>query len=274
MIYEIFVLILAGLGAGIVTGLMGASAVVIAVPIMVIFLGYDIFLAIGISLGIDVVASIVAMFVYKKNKNLNIMIGIHMGLIAVVGTIIGTSVSFYIPKIILSGLTGIAVCFTAINMLTKKVKEEIKETIEEHHLHYKSKKYIFSMIGALGIGFIAGSFGAGGGLSLLIVLTFIMGFKVHKAIGTSVFIMIFIALSGSISHFIYLPFSLYIILTAGLGAILGAFYSAKFANLMTEKQLNKLIGLILFTLGISLVLRELFNYGYLDYFYSLIVSLI
>ena len=48
--------------------------------------------------------------------------------------------------------------------------------------------------------FIAGA-GAGGGMMLLLVLTTFLGYPVHLAVGTSVFIMAFTALTGGISHF-------------------------------------------------------------------------
>lgn len=262
MLYELIVLLLAGIGTGIVTGLMGASAIVITIPIMVIFLNYDVFTGIGISLAIDVIASFVAIFVYRKNKNMDLRIGIPMAIIAVGGTILGTALSFYVPEIWLSSLTGIAVCFTGINMLTKKIKEEAKTEVKEFHLNYKSKKYIALMIGAFIIGILGGSFGAGGGLSLLIVLTLIAGFRIHKAIGTSVFVMVFIALAGSISHFIYTPFPIWIVAVAGIGAIFGSLYSSKIANALTEKQLNKLVGVILFLLGVSLIIKEVFGWIY------------
>ena len=70
-----FVTLAAGLGAGVVTGLVGASAAVVVVPVMVTFLGYDIYEAIGISLATDVVASLTATRIYTKNKNIDIKHG-------------------------------------------------------------------------------------------------------------------------------------------------------------------------------------------------------
>ena len=266
--YEIFILLLAGVSAGIITGLIGASAVVVAVPLMVVFLEYDIFIAIGISLGIDVIASLVAMLTYKKYGNINIKLGIHLAIIAIVGTLLGTHISFFIPKFLLTSLTGIFVCLTGLNLLTKKIKEEIKETVEDLHLHYKNKKYIFTMFAFFVIGLIGGSFGAGGGISMLLILTLILGMKIHKAIGTSVFVMIFIALTGSVGHYIYQPFPINLILIAGIGAVIGAISSAKIANLLHEKTLTKFVGVILFLLGLALVLKQIFDFGYMDSFFN------
>ena len=51
------------------------------------------------------------------------------------------------------------------------------------------------------IGFICGFVGAGGGMMLLLVLTSVLGYELKTAVGTSVFIMTFTALTGAISHF-------------------------------------------------------------------------
>jgi uncharacterized membrane protein YfcA len=43
--------------------------------------------------------------------------------------------------------------------------------------------------------------GAGGGMMMLFVLTTFLSYQMHMAVGTSVFIMTFTALTGGISHF-------------------------------------------------------------------------
>jgi len=50
------------------------------------------------------------------------------------------------------------------------------------------------------IGFICGFIGAGGGMMLLLILTSVLGYELKTAVGTSVFIMTFTALTGALSH--------------------------------------------------------------------------
>lgn len=54
--------------------------------------------------------------------------------------------------------------------------------------------------GAL-VGLICGFCGAGGGMMMLMVLTMLLGYELKTAVGTSVFVMTFSALTGAISHF-------------------------------------------------------------------------
>ena len=63
------------------------------------------------------------------------------------------------------------------------------------------KRAIQSVVSGVCIGFICGFVGAGGGMMLLLVLTSVLGYELKTAVGTSVFIMTFTALTGAISHF-------------------------------------------------------------------------
>ena len=71
-IFSLIVVLVAGISAGVVTGLIGASAVIIMGPILILLLKMDPYIAIGLSLGTDVVASIVAGRIYYKNKHVNL----------------------------------------------------------------------------------------------------------------------------------------------------------------------------------------------------------
>lgn len=46
-----------------------------------------------------------------------------------------------------------------------------------------------AIIGGIFVGFICGFVGAGGGMMMLFVLTSFLGYQMHMAVGTSVFIM-------------------------------------------------------------------------------------
>jgi uncharacterized protein len=56
-----------------------------------------------------------------------------------------------------------------------------------------------ALIGVLG-GFLGGLFGVGGGVIFVPLLMFLKGFDPHRAIGTSLVVIIFTALSGAAFH--------------------------------------------------------------------------
>ena len=88
------------------------------------------------------------------------------------------------------------------------------------------------------------------GMMMLLILTSVLGYELKTAVGTSVFIMTFTALTGAVSHFWIggkpdIPvFVLCVIFT-----LLWARIAAKFANKAEPKTLNRATGLVLVILG-------------------------
>ena len=89
----IIVCIIAGLGAGIGTGLAGLSAAVVITPMLITFCGFSAYEAVGIALASDVLASAVTAYTYGKNKNLDIKNGLVMMASVLVFTILGSWLS-------------------------------------------------------------------------------------------------------------------------------------------------------------------------------------
>ena len=88
MVYIVYVI--AGLGAGIVTGLAGLSAAVVITPLLVSlchWTGYD---AVTVALASDVLASLLSAYTYYKNRNIDVKRGLLVTLTAFLGTVVGS----------------------------------------------------------------------------------------------------------------------------------------------------------------------------------------
>jgi len=252
MLYYIFIMFLAGWGAGIVTGLVGASAVVIVTPVLITFLGYNPYTAIGISLATDVVASSVSAYTYNKNGNIRLKEGIHLSIFTVTAAIIGSYISNFISATALGGSTGIVILFMGISLIRTPLNERLESFQEKRDLSYWKDRKIFSTIffGTF-ICLMTGVFGAGGGMMILMVLTFVFAYPIHIAVGTSVLVMAFSALSGSLSHFIIEQhYPIQELFICSTGAFVGALMAANYANLASEKKLSKIIGVVFVILGL------------------------
>ena len=68
MLVKLLVCLIAGLGAGIGTGLAGLSAAAVISPMLISFLGVPAYQAVGIALSSDVLASAISAYTYGKNK--------------------------------------------------------------------------------------------------------------------------------------------------------------------------------------------------------------
>ena len=73
MLVKLLVCLIAGLGAGIGTGLAGLSAAAVISPMLISFLGVPAYQAVGIAhLVSDVLASAISAYTYGKNKKLDL----------------------------------------------------------------------------------------------------------------------------------------------------------------------------------------------------------
>ena len=246
MLYKFIICFIAGIGAGLGTGFAGMSAAAVISPMLIAFLGMEPYSAVGIALASDVLASAVSAYTYGRNKNLDIKNGIVMMITVLVFTMVGSWVSSLVPG---SAMGSFSVCMTmllGIKFIVKPVmttKESMSETSPK-------KRFVQSVICGAVIGFICGFVGAGGGMMMLLLLTSIMGYELKTAVGTSVFIMAFTALTGSVSHFAMgslpevLPLVLCVVFT-----LIWARIAAMFANKASPIVLNRATGVILVILG-------------------------
>ena len=247
MLVKFLVCVLAGLGAGIGTGLAGLSAAAVISPMLVTFLGFPSYQAVAISLASDVLASAVSAYTYGRHKNLDIKNGSLMLGVVLVLTLVGSLVAFQMPNDTMS-------TFSVLMTLVLGLRFIICPVTATHSLFPNSGRAIRiteSVVCGIVIGFICGFIGAGGGMMMLLVFTTVLGYELKTAVGTSVFIMTFTALTGAVSHFAIggAPDWTVLILCM-VFTLLWARIAAVFANKATPKTLNRATGVILVVLGI------------------------
>ena len=246
----ILVTFLAGMGAGLGTGFAGMSAAAVITPMLVTFLKLDPYQAVGIALASDVLASAVSAFTYYRNKNIDIKNGVLMMLFVLLFTLVGSYVSSKVESNTMGNFSVFMTMLLGIKFIVKPVM-----TTKEAMLSVsKKKRMIQSIIFGTLIGFICGFVGAGGGMMMLLILTSVLGYELKCAVGTSVFIMTFTALTGSISHFAIagVP-NWYILILCMLFTFIFARIAAKIANKADAKTLNRMTGIILLILGIVVI---------------------
>lgn len=243
----VLVCLFAGMGAGLGTGFAGMSAAAVITPILVTFLGMEPYTAVGIALASDVLASAVSAVTYGKNKNLDIKNGLVMMISVLVFTVVGSYVSSLVPSTTMGNFSVFMTMILGIKFIVKPVMT----TKDDMLARSKKSMIIKSVVCGSIVGFICGFIGAGGGMMMLLLLTSIMGYELKTAVGTSVFIMTFTALTGSVSHFAIgdKPEALPLVLCIAFTLIF-ARIAAKIANKASAKTLNRATGVILLILGV------------------------
>lgn len=245
------------MGAGLGTGFAGMSAAAVITPMLTTFLGIDPYIAVGIALASDVLASAVSAYTYGKNKNLDIKNGLVMMSAVLVFTVVGSYVSSLLSPATMGGFSVFMTFILGIKFIVKPVmttKSDMKSVDPK-------KRLIQSIIAGTVVGFICGFVGAGGGMMMLLILTSVLGYELKTAVGTSVFIMTFTALTGSVSHFAMggAPDILVMILCI-VFTLIWARIAAVFANKADAKTLNRATGIVLVVLGAVIMGFTLFKY--------------
>ena len=250
ILLTILVTFFAGMGAGLGTGFAGMSAAAVISPMLMTFLGVDPYMAVGIALSSDVLASAASAYTYYRNKNLDVKNGLIMMASVLAFTVVGSYVASLVPPAAMGNFSVFMTFLLGVKFIVRPVM-----TTKEAMLQVSAKKRaIQSVICGMLIGFICGFVGAGGGMMMLLMLTSVLGYELKTAVGTSVFIMTFTALTGAISHFMiggtpdWLVWGLCVVFT-----LLWAQIAAIFANKAAPKTLNRATGVVLVVLGAAIM---------------------
>ena len=247
VLITIIVTFFAGMGAGLGTGFAGMSAAAVITPMLVTFLHMDPYMAVGIALSSDVLASAISAWTYGKHKNLDIRNGLIMMASVLVFTVVGSYVSSLVPSTTMGNFSVFMTLLLGIKFIVRPVM-----TTKEAMTDISAKnRALQSVVCGVAIGFICGFIGAGGGMMMLLILTSVLGYELKTAVGTSVFIMTFTALTGAVSHFTIggMP-DPFIWIACILFTLLCARIAAVFANKATPKTLNRATGIVLVVLGV------------------------
>ena len=250
LFFEIMICFLAGAGAGLGTGFAGMSAATVISPMLITFLKLPAYDAIGIALASDVLASAASARTYAKSGAIDIKNGLVMMCGVLCMTMVGSWLSTYVPNTTLGGFSVVMTFFLGLKFLFLPVTSSSR-TIRG------SSRRMQVLKGAGGgavIGLICGFFGAGGGMMMLMVLTMVLGYELKTAVGTSVFVMTFSALTGAVSHFVLgAPPRLDLLILCVLFTLLWAQLAARIATRADALLLNRMTGGILTVLGVVLI---------------------
>lgn len=257
MILKIIVCLIAGIGAGFGTGIAGLSAAAVISPMLITFLDVAPYEAIGIALASDVLASAASAYTYKKHGNIDIKNGIVMLITVIIFTIAGSLAGSYLPQTTLGWFSKLAMIVMGIKFIVKPVMSARESNINRT----RKQALIQSIVCGIPIGITCGFIGAGGGMMMLIILASVLGYELKTAVGTSVFIMTFTALTGAVSHFAFgegiTDYSILVLCI--VFTLIAARITAKFANKTTPKTMNRALGISLLIMGIGMLVFEYFT---------------
>lgn len=260
-------LIMLGLIVGAVSGVTGASGVLILVPILSTFFNLPLPVILGTSLFVDIIVSMPVSYTYFRAKNLEIKQVAWMIVGALLGAQIGSYFIISVSRVLIMAVLGLAMVFFGIKMWRLGLsKNDHFSIISSGGLSNFLKKRTGMILSGLVIGLTTGIFGAGGGLTIFVILYSFLNFPLKKAIGTSSFIMLITAFSGAVGYWDNGNLNIILGLTVGISAAIGGALSSIMANRMDEKILTRFIGgFFIFLAIIMITLKVIFPLIGLDF---------
>lgn len=193
MILETFL----GLLTGTLLGLLGGGGSIIAVPILVYFLGMQAKSAIGISLIIVGLASILAAFSHLIRGQLIFRAALLFGLAGIPGSFAGAWVAGFLSDTVQLSLFALLMLLMGILMFRQRSGSHFNASSSSKQRSNRLRALVTSGAGA---GFLTGLLGVGGGFMIVPALILVVGLPVKKAIGTSLVIIGINSLAGALAY--------------------------------------------------------------------------
>ena len=184
-------LILVGIFIGTMSGFFGIGGGMILVPILLV-LGFDIKVAIGISIIQMVFSSVFGSYLNHKKGSLIVGEGIFVGFGGFMGGYIGGYVTEYISDTVLQFTFFGLLLFALFRLFFSKNHEDDTQTKS------LSKALLFAI--GLVIGIFAITLGIGGSIILTPLLVGLLHYPIKKAVSAGLFFVAFSSVAGMISR--------------------------------------------------------------------------
>jgi uncharacterized membrane protein YfcA len=185
-----------GLLIGAVLGLLGGGGSLLTVPIFVYVLGFEPKAAVAMSLVVIGVTSAVGTVGHSRAGNLNTRVGLLFAAVAAVGVVPGSYAGVLLPADLQLSMFALVMFIAAALMIARRPDATAEAT------QMAAPRGTLIAAGALGVGFLTGLLGVGGGF-LLVPALVLLRLTPRQAVGTSLLVITVncaVGLSSYVGH--------------------------------------------------------------------------
>jgi len=244
--FENLWLIPLGLVAGIVGSIIGLGGGVVVVPVLV-FLGVPHTVAASSSLFAAFSNSVASTASYARQKRIEYVIGLRLGLVSIPGAVLGAFVSAEVTPSVFKILFALVLIGSCYYLFARKNLESRSSLASKQML-----------VGSTLISFFAGImssfFGIGGGVVFVPLMILGLGMLVKNATATSQFILFFASATGMLAHMFLGHADLEYALLLSIGAFAGGLIGARISVDLKESSIRLLICTVLVIAAVKLLL--------------------
>lgn len=247
----------AAVGIGLIASMIGVGGGIFMVPLLSLArLVGTTQEAVGTSLAAIIFTSLSSSLAYRRQRVLDLRLGLAVMPGAVLGAWLGAYLTRFISSGWLSIAFGIFLFYPAGMMLRGRQPREIALLFRRSRAEGRYHPLEAALLG-LGSGLAAGFFGIGGGIVMVPAMAIFLGLDIVQAVATSLFVMGPSALIGSLQHLLQGHVHLELALPLILGIIIGAQLGPRISVRMPKARLRQLFGLALLYSAVNMILNGL-----------------
>jgi len=236
----------AALLIGVVLGMFGAGGGMVTVPALIYLADMPVKDAIGMSLWVVAIVSATALIQQRPWRELQIRLLVTFGVSGVIGSVIGSLWSKWIPEQIQISLFTILILLVTFWLTRLELSNRITVF-----------RFIPASITGLVIGILTGILGVGGGFLLVPALIYLGIGHFPTAVAHSLVLIVINALAGAIAHLGNTTFSLSMALSFSVVAAVGSALGGILLKRLPATQLQKYFSVLLVILGALMAWRSL-----------------
>jgi uncharacterized membrane protein YfcA len=241
--------IFVGFGAGVLSGMFGVGGGVVTTPAVDVLLGGTPIEAVATPLPVIFPTSLVGAATYAKAGEVSLRAARWAAPPGVIAAIAGAYATDSVNAHWLLLVTAVLMAWTGYSVMrgrrprTPWVKGE-------------TPGWKYGTIGVVA-GFVSGLLGVGGGIVMVPAFTVWVGMPLRRALGTSLVVIVVLAVPGTIVHWVLGHIDWVIFLSLTIGVIPGARLGARIALGVRERTLRMLVGVFLISVALLYGIREL-----------------
>lgn len=224
---------------GILLGFIGAGGSGFIIAILTVLFDVPIHTALGTALASMVFTTLSGTYSHFREGNISLKTGITVGLFGAVFSYIGSKLSGLIPVDLMHWLTGGMLLLSAIILVIRLFIFQ-RSTLTSEKEGTKGRISFLRNAAAVGIitGLMSGTFGIGSAPFIQIGLLIVMGLSIRQSVGTTMLVILPIAVAGGIGYYFqgFLDFKL--LLEVMAGTMIGSYVGAKFTALAPQPLLK------------------------------------
>lgn len=267
--FAIIVLLFSVLG-GILGSILGLGGAVVVTPLLTIFLGIDIHLAIGASIISIIATSSGAAAAYVKDKFTNLRVGMFLELGTTSGAIVGAALAAYANSALLEAIFGCVLLVSLVPILMK-IGEDIPKSPELKGwakrlslrgsyteaggtvVSYNSTRPGAGLFGMIVAGLLSGLLGIGSGAFKVLSMDLAMKLPMKVSTTTSNFMIGVTAAASAGIYFVRGDVDPFIVAPVVIGILIGAFIGSRLLPKARNPTVRKIFAVVLAATAIEMI---------------------